>query len=292
MSEDEAPARLAATVVLVRDGEAGPELFMVRRHHKNKFMANATVFVGGRVDEADRAPEVVGRCRGVTPAEAAERVGVDAETAIALYVAAVRETFEESGVLLGARVDGSAVSHDELAGERERLNSDQLSFAELLLADKLQLSLHRLRYLAHWITPKFEPRRFDTYFFAAEVPPGQRASYDARETTAGEWITPARLLEENRAKRVLLAPPTLCVIEELASARSAGEAVARAPDGPMPAIQPRPLVGGAAGIGDGSAASIVLLLPGDHRFDEPSSTSGPEHYVELCDGYWRRVRRV
>jgi 8-oxo-dGTP pyrophosphatase MutT (NUDIX family) len=276
-----ATPRLAATVLLVREAEPGPEIFMVRRHQRSGFMANATVFVGGRLDQADSDPAVLARSRGLTAKQAAARLGLDRpELALALHVAAVRETFEESGVLL---VDGAPLDAD-LAGQlRQGLNQDTLGFAALLERVERGLALDRLHYLSHWITPEVEPRRYDTYFFVCKVPEGQQASYDQRETTAGTWATVEALLAGNQAREVLLAPPTLCTLEDLRAARSADEIVAAAVDRPVAPVMPRPLVE--------RTAELTLLLPGDHRYDDPTSAAGPEHYVVLRDGHWQRVRR-
>jgi 8-oxo-dGTP pyrophosphatase MutT (NUDIX family) len=275
-----ATPRLAATVLLVRDARPGPELFMVRRHQRSGFMANATVFVGGRLDAADGQPEIGARCAGLSAEQAGRRLGLDRpELALALHVAAARETFEESGVLLA---DGAAPDPERLGQLRLRLNRDELGFAAVLAQLDRRLALDRLHFLSHWITPEVEPRRYDTYFFVCRMPEGQRASTDRRETTAGDWYTAEALLAGHRAHDLMLAPPTLCTLEDLRAARSADELVAAAADRPVAPIMPRPLEG---------ALELTLLLPGDHRYDDPTSNDGPEHFVVLRDGHWQRLRR-
>jgi 8-oxo-dGTP pyrophosphatase MutT (NUDIX family) len=276
-----AEARHAATVVLVRNSPKGPELFMVQRHHGNKFMANAHVFVGGRVDDEDSAADLLACCTGLNTNTAAERLGLaNPSEALGVYVAALRETFEESGVFLG---DGAtALGSTELALLRENLNEKNADFLRVLVASKLTLRPDRLRYLARWVTPEFEARRFDARFFVAQVAEDQEASFDRRETTAGDWFTIESLLAANRAKQVLLAPPTLAVLQDLSVATSAEEMLDLCPDAPVDAICPRPLTE--------NSAELTLLLPGDHRFDDQQSAEGNEDCVVLRDGYWQRIK--
>ena len=276
-----AEATHAATVVLVRNSAQGPELFMVQRHHGNTFMANAHVFVGGKIDASDSAEPLLARCRGLDAQTASQWLGISAPAAaLAVYVGALRETFEESGVLLSEGV--SELTPETLASLRARLNDDQTDFGELLSTNGLMLRPDRLRYLARWITPEFEARRFDARFFVAQVAETQEASFDRRETTAGAWFTVENLLAANREKRVLLAPPTLAVLQDLRAANSAEEMLELCPDRPVAAICPRPLTQ--------NTEELTLLLPGDHRFDTPESSAGPEDCVVLRDGYWQRIK--
>lgn len=278
-----ASPRLASTVLIVRDGATGPEIFMVRRHQESRFMANAMVFVGGRTDELDADPAFWSFESGVSVPEAAKRIGVAKfGPTRSIYAAAVRETFEESGVLLARDKHGVLVSAEGLAPLREALNTDEVSFGDLLAKRKLTAAFSELRYLAHWITPEFEPRRYDTYFFACRMPPGQQASYDERETTAGDWYRVDDVLEANKRADVLLAPPTLCVLEDLAGCKDADALLARASDTPTAPVMPRALTV--------NADVVTLLLPGDHRYDDQTSSSGREHYVALRDGRWQRAR--
>ncbi|MCC6747808.1 MAG: NUDIX hydrolase [Deltaproteobacteria bacterium] len=275
----------AATVLLARDAPGGAQLFMVRRHKGNRFMANAHVFVGGRVDEADADPATLARCTGLRPEEAAARLGLEeGARALAFYVAAVREAFEEAGVLLAEDEPGYSRSAplrlDEL---REQLNAGSLAFGDFLARERLVIPADRLRYLAHWITPTFEPKRFSARFFICQVPADQQARFDPRETSAGEWLTVREILDGNREKRLQLAPPTLCILEALLpSSATAGALVAAAGDRPLPSVRPEPLM---------QSTALTLILPEDRRYGGGAAEAGPEHYLVLEDGVWVRYRR-
>jgi 8-oxo-dGTP pyrophosphatase MutT (NUDIX family) len=198
-SQPEKPVRDAATVLLVDDHQSGWRVYMVKRHHKNAFMANAHVFVGGRVDDEDSSAEIATRVTRPSAGMLAERLGLPAAQkarALGLYVAAIREAFEECGLLLAKRRDGQWIGNDNgdqrlLNQAREALNSATLSFAELLVEHDLWLDLQAMRYLAHWITPPWEPKLYDTRFFVARAPAGQCARFDPKETTEGQWTRPA-----------------------------------------------------------------------------------------------------
>jgi 8-oxo-dGTP pyrophosphatase MutT (NUDIX family) len=280
-----AEAKDAASVLLLRDSNAGPEVFMVQRHRGNQFMANAHVFVGGRVDEHDGDAGLVQRCRGRTPQEMAALLGeADPTRAVAITIAAIRETFEESGILLAVdRQGGFLDGHAELPSMRDALNNGAIRFVDVLLEHDLYLDLSRLGYRARWITPEFEARRFDARFFLCRSPANQTASHDLRETSAGGWYTVAALLRANLEKQLILAPPTLTILEELQYLRDTDAMLCGAKTSPIEPICPRPLMSG--------ANEITLLLPGDHRYNDPASPSGPEHYVVLRDGCWQRVLR-
>jgi len=272
--------REAASLLVARDSDPGPELYMVRRHPRSPFMAGALVFVGGRVDAADRSDAILARCRGLEGRDAAARLGLEGPaSALGYYVAALRECFEEAGLLVA---DGALPDARSLGGMRDRLNDDRLGFAELLAGADLTLPLDRLRYLDHWITPEFEHRRYDTRFFVCSAPEGQEASFDPRETTHGAWLTVERILDGNSRGDLHLAPPTLVILEGLLGCRTVDELLSRAPDRPLSFTMPRPLIA--------RTEHPTLLLPGDHRYDAPDSTSGPVHCVELVGGTWIRRR--
>lgn len=252
------PLRDAATVLVLRPGPAGNELFMVRRGSTAAFMARAMVFPGGVVD-ADDTDEALLAAVDLAPAEAAARLGLaDATRAIAFYVAAIRETFEEVGVLL-ARRDGAPVDAAAFAAERAALNEKQLSFKDFVREHGLRLQAADLHLHAWWVTPPIEKRRYDTRFFVAALPPGQVPAHDDRETTAGHWLTPAAALAAYAAGELQLAPPTLRTLNELCACPSL-DAVRALQVGPPPRIEPQ-----AASV-DGE---LHLLLPGDAGYQPP-----------------------
>ena len=207
-----APARDAATVALLRSGPAGPEVYLVRRQRAMVF-GGMHAFPGGSVDPADATGEPA--WAGPPPAQFARELGCTQALARALVCAAVRETFEESGVLLvggsGEDVLGD-VSTDEWEAERVALEAREQSLTELLVRRGLVLRADLLRPLAHWITPEVEPRRFDTRFFAAEVPAGQVCRDVGGEAFERLWVRPSDALE--RGLRML--PPTAAVLQDLA----------------------------------------------------------------------------
>ncbi|MEZ4471516.1 MAG: NUDIX hydrolase [bacterium] len=233
-----APVRDAATVLVLRPGPAGNEIFMVRRGSTAAFMARAMVFPGGVVD-ADDADDALLAAIDLAPALAAERLGLpDPARAIAFYVAAIRETFEEVGVLL-ARRDGAPVDAEALAAERAALNEKRLRFKDFVAQNGLRLQAADLHLHAWWVTPPIEKRRYDTRFFVAALPPGQVPAHDARETTAGQWLTPAAALAGYTAGELQLALPTLRTLNELCACATLDD-VRALQAGLPPASSPRP----------------------------------------------------
>jgi 8-oxo-dGTP pyrophosphatase MutT (NUDIX family) len=224
-----APAvpRDAATVILLRQaadagaGGAGFEAFLLRRTAELEFAPGAYVFPGGSVDATD-ADTSLGWA-GPDPAEFAALLDVPPDRARALVCAAVRETFEESGVLLaGASHDDLVRDSVALAADRHALLAGAASLAEVLGRRGLVLRTDLLTPWARWITPEASPRRFDTWFFAAALPPGQAATAapeghaDPGESESGAWLRPASALEAARAGQMTLLPPTAVTLGELA----------------------------------------------------------------------------
>ncbi|MGQ0466813.1 MAG: NUDIX hydrolase [Sporichthyaceae bacterium] len=224
-------ARDAATVALLRDTAAGIEVYTLRRQQKMAFAPGMYVFPGGSVDERDahRSVAWVG-----PPAEFwAAAFAVPEDLARALVCAAVRETFEEAGVLL-AGPDAHSVVADtsgaEWEADRRALIDQELSFAEFLDKRALCLRADLLTPWAHWITPRAEPRRFDTRFFVAAMPAGQRTREFGEEADQVEWIRPADAIERWRARDLAMMPPTLITIAELAEFPDAAAALAEVRD--------------------------------------------------------------
>jgi 8-oxo-dGTP pyrophosphatase MutT (NUDIX family) len=215
-----AEARHAATVVLLRDGPGGSglEVYLLRRTATMAFAAGQHVFPGGSVDARDgeHAPAWSGRSASAW----GESMGCDATLALALVCAAVRETFEESGVLLaGASADAVVADTTGATWEADRrsLLDGSESLAELLERRGLVLRSDLLRPWAHWITPEFEPRRFDTRFFVAAVPVGQRARDVSGEADQAVWMSVAGAVRGYESAALRMLPPTIVALRELAA---------------------------------------------------------------------------
>ena len=230
---DAARPRDAATVIVLRDTATSFEAFMLRRHSRSGFAASMWVFPGGVVDPADGAlsPQ---RWTGIDPDALAPLFGVAADMVVAFHVAAVREMFEEAGLLLAHHADGAAPDLDDptLLQLRQDLadRTTTVNFAAWLEDRDLVLDLDNLTYHSHWVTPTVEPRRYDTRFFIARAPADQVARYDRRETTDEQWVTPRDALAAyNRGELQLIYPTikTLAALAELDSV-DAVEQAARA----------------------------------------------------------------
>ncbi|MEY8017341.1 NUDIX hydrolase [Mycobacterium servetii] len=213
--------RPAATVMLVRDGADGLDVFLMRRHAKMHFAAGTMVFPGGGVDDRDRDAGLarLGAWAGPPPQWWAQRFGIDTDQAEALVCAAARETFEESGVLFA----GPAGDPDGIVGDasvyreaRRALAVGTLSFADFLREENLELRSDLLRPWANWVTPEAErTRRYDTYFFVAALPEGQRADGENTESDRAGWTTPQAAIDDFAAGRSFLLPPTWTQLDSL-----------------------------------------------------------------------------
>ncbi|MBI4882762.1 MAG: NUDIX domain-containing protein [Actinobacteria bacterium] len=202
MTEAEVPIKPAATVMLLRDAERGLEVFVLRRTNAAVFARGMYVFPGGKVDAAD------GDVAGVAAAGVAV-AGVIADEAY--LVAAIRECYEEAGVLLAVDADGEMVrdGHPALA-HRSGVYDGSVDIRALAAEHGLRLAIDALAWMGHWITPKGETsRRFDTRFFMTASPPGQTSYHDDNETVASMWVRPADMIERHRDREVQLMPPTI-----------------------------------------------------------------------------------
>ncbi len=208
--------RPAATLILLRDGTAGPEVFMLKRSPSAAFVANAYVFPGGGLDAEDH--QGLDRVRGLSETEANRRLGVDAG-GLAYWVAAVRECFEEAGILLAVDESGAPLDPERslaLSIHREAVNAGTLQFGELLARERLAIPAETIAYFSHWITAPGRPRRFSTRFFVARAPQGQHGSHDDSETVASEWVRPGIALERCTRGEIELVHPTRVSLTELA----------------------------------------------------------------------------
>jgi len=241
-----ATPRPAATIVLLREGEGGLEVLLTQRVRTAAFVPGAYVFPGGRVDHDDGAAELVSRLTGVSGEEARERLGLEAEadpSALAYYVAALREAFEETGILVGRDGGGEpppAASQDEgVAALRRELLGDEDAFPSILDRMGCVMDGAVVEYVAHWITPLAEPRRYDTRFFAALVPPGREPLIDPREMSDALWITPEEALARNREGKLPMVFPTLRTLESLTGFLTPGGALDAFRGREIPALLPR-----------------------------------------------------
>jgi 8-oxo-dGTP pyrophosphatase MutT (NUDIX family) len=220
LSGAQAPAqpRDAATVMLLRSGSDGVEVYMLRRQASMAFAPGAFVFPGGSVDARDTDEQVA--WSGPGDAEWGRIFDAPPADARALVCAAVRETFEESGVLLAGESADSVVADttsDAFEADRHALLDKSVSLAELLGRRNLVLRADLLRPWSRWITPVVEPRRFDTRFFAAALPAGQRTRDVGGEASEVAWVTPAKALQDWERGEIRLFPPTAVTLSELAA---------------------------------------------------------------------------
>lgn len=227
--------RPAATVMLVRDGLPGLDVFLMRRHSKMEFAAGVMVFPGGGVDDRDRDAGLsgLGAWAGPPPSWWAQRFGIEPDLAEALVCAAARETFEESGVLFAGPAGQAVSAPNSIVGDasvyreaRQALADGTLSFADFLRRENLELRSDLLRPWANWVTPEAErTRRYDTYFFVAALPQGQRADGENTESDRAGWATPRAALDDFEAGRSFLLPPTWTQLDSLAG-RTVAEVLA------------------------------------------------------------------
>ena len=230
--------RPAATVVLARDGAAGPEVLLLRRHGRSGFAADAWVFPGGAVDEADREPALAERMDGPSAEAWAARLETDTpEEALGYVAAALREAFEETGILL-ARTPEGGPPVEGLDVARRALLSGVVGLREVVVTRGVRLDATGLAYVAHWVTPEPEPRRFDTRFFLARVPADAVCTPHAEELVDAEWIAPSEAARRFEAGGLHLLPPTIHTLRRIAGFRSVDAMLAALRDEPVPRILP------------------------------------------------------
>ncbi|MFE0525668.1 MULTISPECIES: NUDIX hydrolase [unclassified Streptomyces] len=257
----------AATVMLLKDTDGGPVVHMLRRRASMAFAGGAYAYPGGGVDPRDDEHHV--RWAGPTRAWWAERLGVDERTAQAIVCAAVRETYEEAGVLLAGPTADSVVGDttgEDWEADRAALVARDFSFAEFLDRRGLVLRSDLLGAWARWITPEFESRRYDTFFFVAALPHGQRTRNASTEADRTVWIRPRDAAEGYDKGELLMMPPTIATLRRLAPFGSAADALAAAPGQDMTAVLAQ------ARLEEGR---IVLTWPGHDEFTKRIPTDLP-----------------
>lgn len=243
-NKDGVPIRNAATVVLARDSDQGPEVFMLERNIKSEFVSGAYVFPGGAVDKHDSHERLEKICQGVTDADASRAIGMSSG-GLGFWVAAIRECFEECGVLI-ANGDQGPISFDdaELAqrfvDHRDALNGHQISFSQICVEENLVLPVDSLIYFSRWLTPVGMPKRFDTCFFICPMPANQVPLHDGHETVSGLWVTPENALKKGEADEIKLVPATIKTLEKMSGYSTVDELVAGCtPLGEVPTICPQ-----------------------------------------------------
>ena len=242
-----ATPRPSATVILVRDGREGVEVFLMERSNVGMF-GGLHVFPGGKVDGADHAERWEEFANGLDDTRASEALGMD-RGGLAYWVACIRECFEEAGVLLASRDDGELLPLTDpdrrvrFTDWRTRLNARELGVFEAMCeSERLGLATDRIAYVGHWITPVIEPKRFSTRFFVAQAPDRQEALHDGFETVESAWMRPELALERFAKGELNLISPTFKHLESIVGYDSA-EALLAAKHAidpaTIPTIQPR-----------------------------------------------------
>jgi 8-oxo-dGTP pyrophosphatase MutT (NUDIX family) len=274
--------------MLVRDGahRAAPlEVLLVRRNLRSDFVGGAHVFPGGGVDASDAGPEAEACAPGRTDAEASAILGVESG-GLAYWLAALRECFEEAGLLLAyGPGPGELLSLEDpkdaerFALLRHDVNTGRRGFLDVCLEEGLSLAVDRVHYFAHWITPEGAPRRYDTRFFVAGAPPGQVPVHDAGETIDAEWVRPAEALSRHRAGEIELIFPTIRNLQAISRFATSDELLsAAAGAGQVPAILPKVVVDGRA---------VRILLPGDDGYEtamgDAAGTGAPASVSDFND---------
>lgn len=226
-----APPVPAATILLVRDGSSGLEVFMVKRHHQIDFAQGALVFPGGKASKADFDPVLGEHMDGAAAWSAEMR---------ALAAAAIREAFEEAGILL-ARDAKTGLIIDEarlarLEQYRQPLEKGEMTLRELVERENLRLACDHLIHFAHWITPKMMPKRFDTHFFIALAPHGHAGHHDGRESVDSVWIAPDQAIVDRKRWNIIF--PTKLNLMKLAQSKTVDAALAAARAAPPLTVEP------------------------------------------------------
>jgi 8-oxo-dGTP pyrophosphatase MutT (NUDIX family) len=265
--------RLAATLMLARDGAEGLELFMVVRHHEIEFASGALVFPGGSAHSDDSSPS----WRAL--ADGAE--GLD-DAKLALMAAAAREAFEECGVLFarsergGPRVDGTRA---EALGRRYRqaIESETLGFSDMMAKEGLVAAFDQLVHFAHWVTPAHMPKRFDTHFFLARAPLDHILAHDGGESVDSVWITPRQACAEGDAGSRTLLFPTRLNLEKVGRHRTVDEALAAARAARVVTVRPEVRM---------MEQRRVLCIPAEAGY------GGGEFLVEGAPGKGTRIRNA
>jgi 8-oxo-dGTP pyrophosphatase MutT (NUDIX family) len=252
-----APTRPAATILLLRD-EPAFEVLMVKRHHQIDFASGALVFPGGKTHAGDEDAAWADHVSGWSQFDAEQRT---------LRIGAIREAFEEAGILLAERRDGAAFAEACDLAVREAVDRGERAFIDVVAELGVRLKLDALTVFARWITPVMLPKRFDTWFYAVRAPADQVAACDGRETVDAEWIAPAEVLRLAAAGERTVIFPTRMNIQLLDEAKSAADAVARAEARPLVTVLPQ--------VQRGPEGQRMLVLPPDAGYGAVAEPMDP-----------------
>ena len=284
MTTNSAPAvpRPAATVILARNVSDGIEVFMMERTTAVEFAKGMHVFPGGALDRSDHHPEIASLCVGLDDKAASQTLGID-QGGLAYWVAAIRECFEESGLLLGYREANQLLQLAEheanrLAALRQDMAQNKLSFMDILQREQIKAATDRIAYFSHWVTQAGRPRRYDTRFFVAQAPTGQTALQDNHETVGQIWVRPDQAIDLHRAGTLNLMFPTIKTLESLAPFKFVEELLEYA-------RKPRPKQVMAPVTGVARSGESHTLIPGDFAYAEikkldPDNQGTCRSYIE------------
>ena len=263
------PIRAAATVMLVRDHPInGLEVFMLQRTLAAVFAKGMYVFPGGRVDANDNEEQLEAICDGLDDEEASALLQIP-NGGLSYWVAAIRECFEEAGVLLARPTDGSELVRfdtdvalqNRFNAARHEIHDGKMSLVELCTTENLRLVTDNIHYVSHWITPLGEPRRFDTRFFIARAPEAQEPLHDDNETIASLWVSPIEALERHARGDLAMIPPTTSNLQFLAPHGTTTDALNAAKKiGTPTAILPKLKT-------DAEGKVIGIAMPGDADYN-------------------------
>ncbi|MBK6855878.1 MAG: NUDIX domain-containing protein [Microthrixaceae bacterium] len=263
-SANEVPLRDAATVLVLRDGSEGLEVFMLQRNLNSDFVGGAYVFPGGAVDPEDRESDLEDLCLGRSDSDASDRLGIG-RGGLAYWVAAIRESFEEAGILMAVDGGGRFVDLDDRrgsqrwAGHRADIDARRRRLVEVCAEESLRLAVGEMHYFGHWITPVGAPRRYDTRFFLAAAPENQTPLHDDHEVIANEWVRPADALTRCLNGEITMMPPTISSLKAMARFDTAADALTAATQiTSVPAILPRVV---------SVDGGMRIVLPGDPDYD-------------------------
>jgi 8-oxo-dGTP pyrophosphatase MutT (NUDIX family) len=265
----------AATVLLLRENDTGLQVLLTKRAASLSFMGGLWVFPGGRMEASDLAPELAARSDQAAIADTGSRMlsadastaSIDPDTARGLLIAACRETFEESGVLLARPCRGGLWGDERrtrVAARRAANSADATGFARMLVDEDLVLDVERLVYWSHWITPAFENRRFDTRFFALTVPSDQEASVDRGELTHHAWLAEADIRGHLASGEMKMAPPTRATLQDLWSSHRRHGGLAAMLEAERTRIVP-PILPKRVELG---TDEIEIVLPWDEQYEQ------------------------